>query len=89
MPAHNNKLRNAKSELGGFTQWLGRKVKNHNPLQKTHRQRTGLTSEFKVGAALDREGVIYYKPGDGRCFRLSIEEIGVDDMPVKVAPILA
>ncbi|WP_113155888.1 hypothetical protein [Nitratireductor sp. OM-1] len=28
------KLRNGSSEIGKFTQWLGRKCRNHNPLEE-------------------------------------------------------
>lgn len=30
----NKMLRNATSDIGGLTQWLGRKMRNHNPLQQ-------------------------------------------------------
>lgn len=75
------KLRNSKTDLGAFAQWIGRKVRNHNPLQELHYTKTARKRKpdqyFSVRAASVRiigEDVIVCRSA-GRTFTITVAEV--------------
>lgn len=84
------KLRNATSDLGMFIQWVGRKCRNHHPLEElglpvSKRPTKNIYKAGAEGAVLtsaDDETVLYYLAG-GRVFKLRAEELTEDDLVEK------
>jgi hypothetical protein len=77
-----------KDDVEGLAKWVGRKVRNHNPMS----QRVGRFSservrpKMQVGiVALDRTKVVY-ELGDGRRFEMTVREMDHDEeLPKLVA----
>lgn len=44
----NKMLRNANSDIGGLTQWIGHKCRNHNPLQQMKEQQSSRSASATV-----------------------------------------
>jgi len=67
-----------KDDVEGLAQWVGRKLRNHNPMS----QRVGTTRlrpKMVVGiVAFDRTKVVY-RLGDGRRFEMSVREVDADE----------
>jgi hypothetical protein len=85
------KLRNGSTDTAKFTDWLARKIRNHNPLQEL--KATGgvnkkFADRYKTKASegvhlIDAaEGVIFATNGT-RAFRIRVEEVAVDEVPVE------
>lgn len=79
------KLRNASTDLGGLTQWIARKCRNHNPLAEvtmqahtrakkasTYRHRQPDAKELRVAGK--QENVVLYSQG-GRTFAIKVLEL--------------
>lgn len=88
------KLRNSKSDLGAFAQWVARKVINHNPLvelamsdrsKKPNIYKTDRNGLAQIDGRTADKNVIYcFAPGGGgslRNFRITVEEVGTADLP--------
>lgn len=78
------KLRNAGTDIGTFTQWLGRKCRNHNPLlelgmtdrkKAADRYKTNVTGD--LGVVREKEGLLVYKAA-GRAFTIEVKEVPYD-----------
>lgn len=77
-------LRNASTELGKFTEWIKRKMVNHQPLKELKDKAINDDGSFrvqgmyeqKVGTTIFRAGedTVLYKEGD-RTFKITVEEI--------------
>lgn len=84
------KLRNASTDVGAFIQWVGRKCRNHHPLeelglavgQRPTKNIYKAGSEGSVLTSADDESVLYYL-ASGRVFALRAEEITEDDLAEK------
>lgn len=79
------KLRNGSTDLEQFTQWIGRKCRNHNPLAElTATNRSKLPRTYKARGAAKVEIVgedksrVLYKAGD-RTFMVTVEEVNEAD----------
>ncbi len=84
------KLRNAATDLGKFAQWIGRKCRNHNPLEElalpgsrvsiNGKQLNKRPDQYKahtkgdVYALAEDESVILYEAG-GRTFEITVREV--------------
>ena len=83
------KLRNGDSDVSKFTQWLGRKCRNHNPLAElklpgAQRQRLPDRHRAKDKGDLlivaDGEAnKLLYRAGE-RAFKITVEEIDADEI---------
>lgn len=81
------KLRNASSDVGMFIQWVGRKCRNHHPLEElglavSKRPTKNIYKASQEGSVLtsaDDEAVLYYM-ASGRVFKLRAEEITEEDL---------
>ena len=80
------KLRNATTDVGKFTQWLGRKCRNHNPLEELmvvnrqklpDRHHPKTRGNLKIVADAD-ENKLIYGAGD-RFFKVTVEEIEAEE----------
>lgn len=77
------KLRNAETDLGKFTQWIGRKCRNHHPLQElglaenTRPNQYASKTKGEVFTVAGYDDVLVYKAG-GRVFKIHVEEVGED-----------
>lgn len=78
------KLRNAKSDIGGFTQWLGRKCRNHNALEELGITRKA--DQYKARNKGDlaivadgQENKLLYR-SKGRAFKITVEEIDAAEL---------
>jgi hypothetical protein len=75
-----------KDDVEGLAQWMGRKLRNHNPMSARDgaslRRRVAIT----VGiVAFDRTKVVY-QLGDGRRFEMCVREMDQDEeLPKLVA----
>lgn len=74
------KLRNATSDLGKFVQWVGRKCRNHHPLEelnlKAGEKRPNIYKAKTAGCvftAVNDETLLFYREA-GRVFMLKAEE---------------
>jgi hypothetical protein len=82
------KLRNADTELGKFVQWVGRKCRNHNPLEELGIEASARPSTYvtkykgKVYVEAGDETVLYYR-AKNRVFVLRAEEITDQDVQEK------
>lgn len=65
-----NKLRNGDTEIAKLTQWIGRKCRNHNPVQEM----TKSGKKMEVGITGAESNVVVYKQG-GRTFEIAVKEI--------------
>ena len=76
-----------KDDVEGLAQWVGRKLRNHNPMstRDTASVRRRVAS-IQVGiVAFDRNKVIY-QLGDGRRFEMGVREMEADEeLPKLVA----
>lgn len=73
-----SKLRNGKTEMEKFAQWIGRKCKNHNPLSELVKtERVIGVSSIEVGVAGIDKQIVLYRSGT-RAFAIHIEEIDVE-----------
>lgn len=70
------KLRNHKTDIGGFTQWLGRKCRNHNPLSEAEKRPNGRQS-LRVRAGGELHNRIVYE-ARGRTFLIEVTDISGD-----------
>lgn len=77
------KLRNSDTDIGGFAQWIARKMRNHNPLAELkmeRRQRAEVDNIYKAKKkgdlmiVADDESCIVYKV-EGRVFRVDVREV--------------
>jgi len=77
------KLRNGANDLEMFTQWIGRKCRNHNPLaelemgrEERGRQPSRYESSpsYGVFVAGDENNQVFYEAA-GRVFRVTVEEV--------------
>ena len=88
------KLRNGSSDIEQFTQWLGRKCRNHNPLSElglVASTRAAQPCMYKAAAAsqkevflvdaTDRNKLVYMAAG--RAFEITVNEID----PAEVAEV--
>jgi hypothetical protein len=58
----NKMLRNAESDIGGLTQWIARKCRNHNPLVKMkERKLRNKHAEPTLGIDIASETTAYYE----------------------------
>lgn len=88
------KLRNADTDIGMFTQWLGRKCRNHNPLQelKLDRQQRAAKANIYTSKTVgdlsitgaDRNVLIY--AAGNRVFTVTVNEV---ETPEQLAEIQA
>jgi hypothetical protein len=83
------KLRNSETDIGKFVQLLGRKCRNHHPLQELGladaSSRPNVYNSTKKGNVLiasDNDSVLYYKAG-GRIFELAAREIKEEEIEEK------
>ena len=86
------KLRNGSGELMQFAQWLGRKCRNHNPLQELESaasERQKLPGRYKTAAAahntvqiadIDEDLKVITYTQAGRTFALSVREVTGNDV---------
>lgn len=80
-----SKLRNADTDLGGLVQWLGRKLRNHNPMSSRDlapSQIKNTRQKMTVGIVMHDPSTIMYNMANGRRFKIKIEE--VDDAEPEV-----
>lgn len=75
------KMRNSDTDVGKFVQWMGRKCRNHHPLEELGMtNRDGMPSTYKAKTKADvftvegREDVLVYQ-ANGRNFVMKIEEV--------------
>ena len=75
------KLRNAGSDIAKLTQWLGRKCRNHHPLEELgirSSETLGRMYKAKIAGDLsiiaDEDGKLVYM-ANGRCFTITVEEV--------------
>lgn len=78
------KLRNGDTDVGKFTQWLGRKCRNHNPLSElglTASKRRTVGDRYKAPGKGDllivadgEANKLLYRAA-GRAFKVTVEEI--------------
>ena len=77
------KLRNAATDIAQFTQWLGRKCRNHNPLQELDlapddRQKQPRMYKAKgfgeVSVLASADDVLLYEAAD-RVFEITVQEV--------------
>jgi hypothetical protein len=82
------KLRNGKTDIGQFTQWLGRKCRNHNPLSELslaegkrvamprlyEAKSMGKVQIVKGSEAASGSGVLLYEAAN-RLFEITIREV--------------
>lgn len=83
------KLRNADTDIGKFTQWLGRKCRNHNPLHELkmpERERASLPNTHTKGknqggvfTTNGRDDQVVYRAG-GRTFVIEVKEVPDDQV---------
>lgn len=82
------KLRNATTDIGKFVQWMGRKCRNHNPLEEL-----GLATapKARIYKAKDKgnvtmlegtEDTLLYEAG-GRLFAVTVRECDVQEFEGK------
>jgi len=79
------KLRNGATDIAKFTQWIGRKCRNHNPLHELSLPaRAKLPRMHKIGQnkgdltmLTEEEGVLLYQAG-GRLFEITVRELDED-----------
>ena len=72
--------RNAKTDIGGLTQWLARKCRNHNPLSQMKERRAARPLPPQIGVAVDGSNRVYYEH-TGRWFVITVEEVGPGVVP--------
>lgn len=83
------KLRNASTEIGMFTQWLGRKCRNHNPLEELGLRKESFKRMYKakgqgnVTVMNEEPSTLVYEAG-GRAFVIRVTE--VDPNEVEAVP---
>lgn len=86
------KLRNAGSEIAMFTQWLGRKCRNHHPLEELGMDKEKFLRSYKsrrngnVTVMANEPSTLIYEAG-GRAFVVRVSE--VDPSEVENTPRLA
>lgn len=87
------KLRNSGNDLGKFTQWLGRKCRNHNPLEELGmRDRESRANIYKatehgeVTVLKEDETTLIYESA-GRAFRIKVEEVEPEALPKERVPV--
>jgi hypothetical protein len=77
------KLRNAATDIAQFTQWLGRKCRNHHPLQELDpapdaRQKQPRIYKAKsfgnVSVLASADNVLLYEAAD-RVFEITVQEV--------------
>ena len=77
------KLRNAATDIAQFTQWLGRKCRNHHPLQELDlapdaRQKQPRMYKAKgcgdVSVLASADNVLLYEAAD-RVFEITVQEV--------------
>lgn len=84
------KLRNGTTDVEMFTQWLGRKCRNHNPLQEiglsqldraaTPRMYNSKSKgDLGIAMAAPDRGVLVYG-AHGRTFKITVEEVPEHDV---------
>lgn len=85
------KLRNADTDVGKFGQWLGRKCRNHNPLEElalSQRERDNMPGTYgkrstvkkqEVVTVKGREDQVIYRAG-GRNFMMTLTEVSDSDL---------
>jgi len=80
--AGNKMLRHATTDLGGLTQWLGRKMKNHNPPQQMkERPKSKKYEQPAIGAiVMEDRGQVYYCL-NGRAFQVDVTEVEMHVVP--------
>ncbi|CAA2141363.1 hypothetical protein [Hyphomicrobium sp. ghe19] len=84
------KLRNASTDIGKFIQWVGRKCRNHNPLEelglavhaRPSKTMYKAKTEGNVFIAQGEETTLYYMAG-GRVFELRATEVNDEDLQDK------
>ena len=77
-----------KDDVEGLAQWVGRKLRNHNPMsaRDTASVRRRVAS-IQVGiVAFDRNKVIYAL-SDGRRFEMSVRELDTDEETPKLVAV--
>lgn len=89
------KLRNSATDVGCFTQWIGRKIRNHNPLEELkmadRNKRPNIYKSKNDGPVFTYAGIEneLIATAGARTFKVTVEEIdgtAVDeDQLVKVA----
>lgn len=83
------KLRNAFNEVEGLAQFLGRKLRNHNPMSQIDKSDTSNTKfrtnsgTGQIGIPKDDRSKVLYQLKDGRKFEVAIREITdeVEELP--------
>lgn len=82
------KLRNASTDIMAFAQWVGRKLRNHNPLQElklAHRQnvpniyKSKTKGDISIIAGTETSPQVLYVAG-GRAFIMEIREVPVEQV---------
>lgn len=73
------KLRNAKTDVGKLAQWIGRKCRNHNPLEelslsKGEKRPNIYKAKSKGDLFVVNEQELVYKAGN-RAFAIAVREI--------------
>lgn len=72
-------LRNGSTDIERFTQWIGRKIKNHDPLKELDAQQHGQRRMPTVVKVLrDGSGVIA-RSSSGRRFEIIVREMDVNE----------
>lgn len=79
------KLRNADTDIGKFVQWVGRKCRNHNPLEELGIEASKRPNMYPtkhkgtVYVTASNESVLYYRAA-GRVFKVEATEVTDDDI---------
>lgn len=77
------KLRNGGTEIEQFTQWMGRKCRNHHPLEELNLERKPASrtyaakSKGDVSVVKDARHQMVYQAG-GRAFLIEVKEVEPD-----------
>lgn len=69
------KLRNGSSDLEKLAQWVGRKMRNHNPLGKIDTAEPRLGRDISVGVIADDRSTVIFTMRNGRRFQIALREM--------------
>lgn len=71
------KVKNHMEPITGLTQWIGRKLKNHDPLEGVVEGKGGKINK-RVGVVASTRNQVLYTAPDGRKYMMTVEEVGSD-----------
>lgn len=80
-------MRGQKDAVKGLTQWIGRKVRNHQPLKEL--MPTGMSGKETLGitTTLSSEDTVYLRMGDGRKFAIIVTEVTEQVEPAQLVKV--